>query len=158
MCNIQTLSWGIYDQLYSEILYIRPVTCGKKKSKIQSYWKATEWWLNNTEWWLNSNWKVTMGAFQFSRKGGVSSYRRSEKLTWALSFCKLIVLRKQTQFNNRIKVQVKHGVCFALKLSKELLLLFRYVISFCKDIPFPLITKLKSNRSLSYLSVNRIPT
>ena len=50
---------------------------------------------------------------------------------------------------------VAYGVCFALKSSNELLLLFTYLIFLCKDITFPLITKFKLNRSLSYLSVNQ---
>ena len=56
-------------------------------------------------------------------------------------------------------VKVAHGLCFALtqKSSKELLLLFTYVISLCKVIPIPSITKFKSNRSLSNLSINRTP-
>ena len=53
-------------------------------------------------------------------------------------------------------IKVTHGICFALKSWKELLLLFTYLISLCKDITFPLITKFKSNKSLSYLSVNGI--
>ena len=32
-----------------------------------------------------------------------------------------------------------------------------YLINLGKDITFPLITKFKTNRSLSYLSVNRVP-
>ena len=35
----------------------------------------------------------------------------------------------------------KYGICFALKSSKELLLLSTYLISWCKDITFLLITK-----------------
>ena len=31
------------------------------------------------------------------------------------------------------------------------------VITLCKDVAFPLITKFKTNKYLSYLSVNRIP-
>ena len=48
------------------------------------------------------------------------------------------------------RFKVAHGMCFALKSSKELLPLFTYLISLCKDITFPLITKFKTNRSLSY--------
>ena len=54
-------------------------------------------------------------------------------------------------------MKVAHGVCFALKSLKQILILFKYLISLCKDITFPLITKLKLNRSLSYLSVNQMP-
>ena len=32
-----------------------------------------------------------------------------------------------------------------------------YLITLCRDITFPSISKLRSNRSLSYLSLNRIP-
>ena len=54
-------------------------------------------------------------------------------------------------------VKGANGVCFALKSSKEILLLFTYLITLCKDVTFPFITKFKTNRSPSYLSVNRIP-
>ena len=47
-----------------------------------------------------------------------------------------------------------HGICFAMKLSKELLHLFTNSITLCKYVTFPLITKFKTNRSLNYLSVN----
>ena len=46
------------------------------------------------------------------------------------------------------------GVCFALKSWKEYLLLFTNLITLGKDVTFPLITKFKTNRYLSYLSVN----
>ena len=46
---------------------------------------------------------------------------------------------------------------FSLKSWKEYLLLFIYLIILGKDVTFPLITKLKTNKSLSYLSVNPIP-
>ena len=36
---------------------------------------------------------------------------------------------------------------------KEDLLLFTYLITLCKDVTFPLITKYKTNKNLSYLSV-----
>ena len=55
--------------------------------------------------------------------------------------------------------KVALGVCFELKSWKEyFILLFTYLISntLCKDVTFPLITKLKTNKYLSYLSVNRI--
>ena len=54
-------------------------------------------------------------------------------------------------------VKVALGVCFALKSWKEYLLLFTYLITLGKDVTFPLITKFKTKRYLSYLSVNRIP-
>ena len=47
-------------------------------------------------------------------------------------------------------------VCFALKSWKEYLLLFTYLITLGKDVTFPLITKFKTNRHLSYLFVNQI--
>ena len=59
----------------------------------------------------------------------------------------------QTQF----LLKGPNGVCFALKLSNYLLLLFTYLITLGKDITFPLIIKLKTNSSLSSFSVNRIP-
>ena len=49
-------------------------------------------------------------------------------------------------------------VRFALKSWKEYLLLFTYIITLGKYVTFPLITKFKTNKHLSYLSVNRIPT
>ena len=49
-----------------------------------------------------------------------------------------------------------YGVCFALKSWKEPLILFIYLITLGKDVTFPLITKFKTNRFLSYLSLNRI--
>ena len=52
------------------------------------------------------------------------------------------------------KIKVALGVCFALKSWKEYLLLFTYLITSCKDVTFPLITKFKTNKYLSYLSVN----
>ena len=54
-------------------------------------------------------------------------------------------------------IKVALGVCFALKSWKEYLLLFTYLITLGKDVTFPLITKFKTNSSLSYLFVNRIP-
>ena len=48
-------------------------------------------------------------------------------------------------------------VCFALKKWKEYLLLFTFLITLGKDVTIPLITKFKANRSLNYLSVNRMP-
>ena len=48
------------------------------------------------------------------------------------------------------------GICFVLKLSKVFLLLFKDLITLCKHITFTLITKFKSKRSLSYLSLNWI--
>ena len=62
----------------------------------------------------------------------------------------------QSNASHMSRLKGAHGVCFVLKLSKELLLLFTYLITMCKDIIFPLITKSKSNKSLSYLSVNLI--
>ena len=49
------------------------------------------------------------------------------------------------------------GLCFALKSWKDSLLLFTYLITLGNNITFPFITKFKTNRSLSYLPVNRIP-
>ena len=54
-------------------------------------------------------------------------------------------------------VKVALGVCFALNSWKEYLLLFTYLITLGKDVNFPLITKFKTNRPLSYLFVNQIP-
>ena len=54
-------------------------------------------------------------------------------------------------------VKVALGVCFALKSWREYLLLFTYLITLGKDVTLPLITKFKTNRSLSNLFVNRIP-
>ena len=62
--------------------------------------------------------------------------------------------QRSLQFNQTFKVAL--GVCFALKSWKEYLLL-TYLITLGKDVTFPLITKLKTNRPLSYLFVNRIP-
>ena len=53
--------------------------------------------------------------------------------------------------------KVALGVCFALKLWKEYLLLFTHLVTFGKDVTFPLITKFKTNGPLSYLFVNQIP-
>ena len=68
-------------------------------------------------------------------------------------------LRTPPEQNNiyPIKIALGVGLCFALKSSRELLLLFTYLISLCKDITFPVITKFKSNWPQSYISVNRIP-
>ena len=49
--------------------------------------------------------------------------------------------------------KVALGVCFALKSWKEYLLLFTYLITLGKDVNFPLITKFKTNRPLSYLLI-----
>ena len=49
-----------------------------------------------------------------------------------------------------------HGITFALKSPKEILFFFKHLITLCKDITFPLITKFTSNRSLRYSSVNGI--
>ena len=53
--------------------------------------------------------------------------------------------------------KVALGVCFALISWKEYLLLFTYLITLGKDVTFPLFTKFKTNRPLSYLFVNQIP-
>ena len=53
-----------------------------------------------------------------------------------------------------IILEVAHEVCFALKSWKEPSLIFTYLITLGKDIT---LTKFKTNRSLSYFSVNRIP-
>ena len=53
--------------------------------------------------------------------------------------------------------KVAFGVCFALKSWTEYLLLFTYLIILGTDVTFPLITKFKTNKFPSYLSVNRIP-
>ena len=55
-------------------------------------------------------------------------------------------------------LKVALGECFALKWWTEYLLLFTYLITSGKDVTFPLITKFKTNRSLSYLFSNRILT
>ena len=67
-------------------------------------------------------------------------------------------------FENKVRCQsnylIKHlalSVCFALKSWKEYLLLLTHLITLDKDVTFPLITKFKTNKYLSYLSVNRIP-
>ena len=44
--------------------------------------------------------------------------------------------RKRDIYLGNIKVAL--GVCFALKSTKELLLLFTFLISLCKDVTFPL--------------------
>ena len=54
-------------------------------------------------------------------------------------------------------LKVALGVCFALKSWKEYLLLFTYLVILGKDVTFLLITKFKTNKYLSYLSLNRIP-
>ena len=59
--------------------------------------------------------------------------------------------------NEIILVKVALCVCFALKSWKEYLLLFTYLSTLGKDVTFPLITKFKTNRPLSYVFVNRIP-
>ena len=55
-----------------------------------------------------------------------------------------------------VLLKVALGACFVLKLGKEYLLLFTYLITFGKDVTLPLITKFKTNRPLSNLFVNRI--
>ena len=54
-------------------------------------------------------------------------------------------------------IKVALGVCFALKSWKEYLPFFTYLITLGKDVTFPLITKFKTTRPLSYLFVNQIP-
>ena len=46
---------------------------------------------------------------------------------------------------------------FCAEIVERILLLFKYLITLGKDVIFPLITKFKTNRPLSYLFVNRIP-
>ena len=53
--------------------------------------------------------------------------------------------------------KVALGVCFALKFVKRRFTSLTYLITLCKDVTFPLITKFKTNKYLSNLSVNRIP-
>ena len=62
----------------------------------------------------------------------------------------------QTQKIHCAEVTVKAalGVCIVLKSWKEYLLLFTYFITLGKDVTLPLITKFKTNKYLSYLSVN----
>ena len=69
-------------------------------------------------------------------------------------FFKIIIfinIKKLNSFNCKsklesLKLSLWMCVCFALKSSRELLLLFTYLISLCKDITFPLITKFKSKK------------
>ena len=56
-----------------------------------------------------------------------------------------------------ILLKVALGVCFALKSWKEYLLLFTYLITLGKAVTLLLITKVKTNRPVSNLFVNRIP-
>ena len=57
--------------------------------------------------------------------------------------------------NNTFKVAL--NVCFALKSWKEYLLLFIYLFTLGKDVTFPLIIKFKTDKYLSFLSINGIP-
>lgn len=50
-----------------------------------------------------------------------------------------------------------HGIFFALKKIREILLLFKHLITLCKGVTFLLITQLKSSSSKRYLSENGIP-
>ena len=50
--------------------------------------------------------------------------------------------------------KVALGVCYALKSWKEYLLILTYLSILGKDVTFPLITKFKTNKYPSYLSVN----
>ena len=43
------------------------------------------------------------------------------------------------------KILKANTACFSLKSSKELLLLFKYLVTLCRDITFPLSTKYKAN-------------
>ena len=62
-------------------------------------------------------------------------------------------MREDSEFDFKVVL----GVYFALKLWKEYLLLFTYLITLGEDVTFLLITKFKTNRPLSYLFANRIP-
>ena len=77
------------------------------------------------------------------------------------SFSKFLENKVRCQSNYLIKhlaiFKVALSVCFALKSSKEYLLLFPYILTLGKDVTFPIITTFKTNNYLSYLSVNRIP-
>ena len=53
-------------------------------------------------------------------------------------------------------IKIARGACFALKSWKEYLLLFTYLITLGKAVALLLITKIKTNRPLSNLFVNRI--
>ena len=55
-----------------------------------------------------------------------------------------------------LKFKVAFGVCFVLKFVERRFTFFN-LITLCKDVTLPLITKFKTNKYLSYLSVNRIP-
>ena len=55
-------------------------------------------------------------------------------------------------------VKAALGVCIVLKSWKEYLLLFTYFITLGKDVTFPLITKFKTNKYLSYLSECKLNT
>ena len=54
-------------------------------------------------------------------------------------------------------LKVALGVRFVLKLWKDYLLLFTYLITLGKDVTFLLITKFKTSKYLIYLYVNGIP-
>ena len=43
------------------------------------------------------------------------------------------------------KILKANTACFSLKSSKELLPLFKYLVTLCRDITFPLSTKYKAN-------------
>ena len=72
-------------------------------------------------------------------------------------YCTFLICTLVSKECQNILIKVALGVCFALKSWKKYLLLFTYLIASSKDVTFPLITKFKTNRYLSYLSVNRIP-
>ena len=46
---------------------------------------------------------------------------------------------------------------FCAEIVERILVLFTYLITLGKDVNFPLITEFKTNKNLSYLSVNQIP-
>ena len=75
-----------------------------------------------------------------------------------MNFCPYLSYKlcptSDNKYSNIVKVALE--VSFALKSWKEYLL-FTYLITLDKDVTFPLITKFKTNKYLSYLSVNRIP-
>ena len=55
-----------------------------------------------------------------------------------------------------LKVALGRMFCAEIR-GKNIYFFFTYLITLCKDVTFPLITKFKTNKYSSYLSVNRIP-
>ena len=86
----------------------------------------------------------------------IANARRTQRMSRGVFNSHWINQNRTTKSNvscykSMLKEQL--GVCFALHSWKEYLLFSPYLITLGKDVTFPIITKFKTNRYLSYLAI-----